>query len=94
MSKKLFVGGMSFNTTEEGLREAFGAFGPVAEIQIITDRDTGRSRGFGFVSFASDGDAQKALEQMNGAQLDGRTLRVDHATDRQRGGGRSRQSRW
>lgn len=90
MAKKLFVGGLSFNTTDEGLHQAFGTFGTIVEAKIITDRDSGRSRGFGFVSFSEEDDAERALQQMNGTELDSRTIRVDHATERQRDGGRSR----
>lgn len=90
MAKKLFVGGLSFNTTDEGLQQAFGAFGTLEEAKIITDRESGRSRGFGFVSFSNEGEAERALQQMNGAQLDERTIRVDHANDRQKGG----RTRW
>ena len=93
MAKKLFVGGLSFDTTDEGLQRAFGAFGTLEEARIITDRESGRSRGFGFVSFADEGEAERALQQMNGAELDQRTIRVDHANDRQKGGGRGG-SRW
>lgn len=94
MAKKLFVGGLSFNTTEESLRQTFSSFGTLVEAKIITDRDSGRSRGFGFVSFDNDEDAEQALQKVNGTELDGRMIRVDHATDRGRGerGGRSR--RW
>jgi cold-inducible RNA-binding protein len=93
MAKKLFVGGLSFNTTEEGLHQAFGAFGTLEEAKVITDRESGRSRGFGFVSFADEEEAERALQQMNGAQLDERTIRVDHANERQKGGGRAG-TRW
>ena len=86
MAKKLFVGGLSFNTTDDGLRSAFETFGTLVEAKVITDRDSGRSRGFGFVSFTNDDDAERALQQMNGATLDERTLRVDHAAERQQGG--------
>ena len=92
MAKKLFVGGLSFNTTDQGLQQAFGTFGTVVDAKVITDRDSGRSRGFGFVSFSEEGDAERALQQMNGAELDSRTIRVDHANERS-GGGRSGQ-RW
>ena len=99
MSKKLFIGGLSWDTTDEGLRSAFEAFGPVAESKVITDRDTGRSRGFGFVTYEADGDADTALAEMDGADLDGRRLRIDEAQDKRggarqsnRGGGGSRQS--
>jgi cold-inducible RNA-binding protein len=87
MSKKLFVGGLSWGTQEQGLREAFEQYGEVIEAKVITDRDTGRSRGFGFVTFANAEEADKAMEQMNGAQLDGRTLNVNEAQDRRGGGG-------
>jgi RNA recognition motif-containing protein len=87
MANKLFVGGLSWNTSDAGLREAFERFGEVAEATVVMDRDTGRSRGFGFVTF-SDGDAaSKAAEQMNGTELDGRTIRVDLAHDKPRTGG-------
>ena len=87
MSKKLFVGGLSWNTDENGLREAFASFGDVTEAKVITDRDTGRSRGFGFVSYGDESHAAEAAEQMNGAELDGRSIRVDFANERERGGG-------
>jgi RNA recognition motif-containing protein len=87
MSKKLFVGGLSWNTDDHGLRTAFEAHGEVIDAKVITDRDTGRSRGFGFVTFADAADAQTALDEMNGTELDGRTLNVDVARERRRGGG-------
>ena len=93
MSKKLFVGGLAWATDDAGLADAFRQFGEISEAKVITDRDTGRSRGFGFVTFEDEGAAQQALEGMNGRELDGRTLRVDLATeqaprrDRNSGGG-------
>ena len=87
MSKKLYVGNLSWDTTDEGLREAFEAFGAVAEAKVITDRDTGRSRGFGFVTMNEDADADGAMQEMNGKDLDGRPLRVNEAHDRGRGDG-------
>lgn len=87
MNNKLFVGGLSWGTTEAGLREAFAAFGEVTDARVITDRDTGRSRGFGFVSFADEASAERALEEMNGQDLDGRRIRVDFAQQRRGGGG-------
>ncbi len=88
MSKKLFVGGLSWNTTDDGLLNAFTQFGEVVEATVITDRDSGRSRGFGFVTFANNSDADQAIEQMNGAMLDGRSLNVNEARERApRGGG-------
>ena len=90
MSKKLFVGGVSWDTTEDGLRKAFEPFGEVTEAKIITDRDTGRSRGFGFVTFADAANAMAAISKMDGTELDGKTIRVNEAQDKpNRGGGRS-----
>jgi RNA recognition motif-containing protein len=88
MSKKLYVGNLSFQTTDQELADAFAQFGTVTSAQVVTDRDTGRSRGFGFVEM-SDG-AEAAIQAMNGAQLSGRTLTVNEAKpreDRPRGGG-------
>ena len=87
MSKKLFVGSLSWDTTDEGLHEAFAQFGEITEAKVITDRDSGRSRGFGFVTFSDDEAADKAMSAMNGFQLDGRPIRVDVAQDRRGGGG-------
>ncbi len=92
MSRKLFVGGLSWGTTSEGLREAFSQYGEIDEAVVITDRDTGRSRGFGFVKYVDDSSTDKALSSMNGAMLDGRSIKVDIAssTPRDGGGGRDR----
>lgn len=87
MSKKLFVGSLSWGTDDMGLRTAFERFGDVTDAKVITDRDSGRSRGFGFVTFADDTAADQAIEQMHGATLDGRTLNVNEAQDRRDGGG-------
>lgn len=87
MSNKLYVGGLSWGTSDEGLRTAFEGFGPIREAKVITDRDTGRSRGFGFVTFESAEDAQAAIDAMDGSELDGRQLRVNVAQDRRGGGG-------
>jgi cold-inducible RNA-binding protein len=78
MSKKLYVGNLSFQTTEEELNGIFSQFGAVESVTIITDRDTGRSKGFGFVVM-EDADADKAIEQLNGSQLGGRNLTVNEA---------------
>lgn len=86
-SSKLFIGGLSWGTDEKTLKDAFASFGEVTDCRIITDRDSGRSRGFGFVSFNSEGEAKAALEEMDGRDLAGRTIRVDYATDRSAGGG-------
>jgi len=87
MSNKLFVGSLSWNTDDHGLRAAFEPFGDVTEAKVIGDRDTGRSRGFGFVTFATSQGAQKALQEMNGTEIDGRSINVDIAQERSRGGG-------
>ena len=88
MSKKLFVGGLSWGTDADGLRTAFEQFGEVTDSAVISDRDTGLSRGFGFVTFAQASDADDAIEGMNGRELDGRNLNVNEAKERApRGGG-------
>jgi cold-inducible RNA-binding protein len=87
VSKKLFVGSLSWNTTDEGLRRAFEKFGEVLEAKVIKDRETDRSRGFGFVSFANPKDAMDAMQAMDGQELDGRTIKVNEAQERERSGG-------
>ena len=88
MGNRLFVGGLSWGTDDQSLRDAFAQFGAVDDAKVITDRDTGRSRGFGFVTFVEESDAKNAIGQMNGAELDGRTLTVNEARERApRGGG-------
>jgi RNA recognition motif-containing protein len=82
MSKKLFVGGLSWGTDDDGLRRAFEKFGQIAEAKVITDRETGRSRGFGFITFASDSDAMSAMSEMDGKEVDGRTIKVNEAQER------------
>ncbi len=91
MSKKLFVGGLAWGTTDEGLHGAFSRFGEIVEAKVITDRETNRSRGFGFVTFANDEHAASAITEMNGTELEGRTIKVNVAEDkgfRPGGGGR------
>ena len=101
MSNKLFVGNLSFNTTENDLNDAFAAHGTVTEANLMMDRTTGRPRGFGFVTMSSAEEAGKAMEALNGRELDGRALTVNVAKPREeragnggggghRGGGRSR----
>jgi RNA recognition motif-containing protein len=89
MSTRLYVGNLSFNSTKDSLREAFSSTGgEVTDVHIVTDRESGQSRGFGFVTMATPDQAQNAISQMNGALLDGRPLRVNEAEERpQRGGG-------
>lgn len=88
MGNRLYVGNLSFNSTTETLRSAFSAFGEVTDAHVVTDRATGQSRGFGFVTMGTASDAQKAITEMNGAVVDGRALRVNEAEERpNRGGG-------
>jgi len=90
MNNKIFVGNLSFNTTENDLQDAFAAHGTVTEANLITDRETGRARGFGFVTMSTDEEANKAVEAMNGASLDGRTLTVNIARPREERGSNPR----
>jgi RNA recognition motif-containing protein len=85
MSTKLFVGGLSWGTTEDSLRQAFTSFGEITEAKVITDRETGRSRGFGFVAFTTEESAKEAIEKMNGAVVDGRQIRVNASEARPEG---------
>ena len=87
MSNKLFVGGLSWDTNDESLRDAFGRFGKVVEATVVLERDTGRSRGFGFVTMEDSAAADTAMREMEGANLDGRRIRVNTANER-RGRGR------
>src|SRR5882724_10619078 len=104
MAQKLFIGGLAFSTSTERLREVFTAAGQVESAAVVTDRETGRSRGFGFVEMATAEEADQAIAQLNGKDLDGRQLRVEKASasgggggarsSRGSGGGFSRGSRW
>jgi cold-inducible RNA-binding protein len=88
--KNIFVGNLDFNTSEDELRQLFEAYGQVDRVAIMTDRDTGRSRGFGFVEMASAEDGEKAIAALNGSQVGGRTLNVNEARpkpERSSGGG-------
>jgi RNA recognition motif-containing protein len=84
MSNKLFVGGLSWDTDDSGLQAAFEGFGSITEAKVILDRETGRSRGFGFVTFTEGSAASDAIAQMDGSSLDGRSIKVNEAQDRQR----------
>jgi cold-inducible RNA-binding protein len=84
---KIFVGNMSFGTDESTLRELFSQHGEVEQVTIVTDRETGRPRGFAFVTMPDDTQAQSAIEQLNGRELDGRALSVNEARPRPAGGG-------
>jgi RNA recognition motif-containing protein len=87
MATKLYVGNLSFRTTQEDLRDLFAQAGTVESASIIEDRETGRSRGFGFVEMATQEDAQAAIEQFNGKEINGRNLTVNEARPRTEGGG-------
>jgi cold-inducible RNA-binding protein len=84
---KLFVGGLSFSTSSERLRETFASVGSVESASVVTDRDTGRSRGFGFVEMASQEEANEAVRRLNGTELDGRQIKVEVAKSGPAGGG-------
>jgi cold-inducible RNA-binding protein len=95
---KLYVGNLSFDATEQDLRDAFGEVGTVESVNIIEDRDTGRSRGFGFVEMSSKSEGQEAISQLDGKEMDGRNLKVNEAKPREDrgggGGGHRGGSRW
>lgn len=84
---KLFIGGLAWHTDENALRQKFEEFGAVEEAVVVKDRDTGRSRGFGFVRYGQEADADAAIQAMNNIEFDGRTIRVDKASERGSGGG-------
>src|ERR1700743_3023373 len=81
--KNIYVGNLSFQTTEQDLEAAFAAYGQVERAQLVKDRDTGKSRGFGFVEMSDDAGADRAIEALNGSQLDGRSLTVNEARPRE-----------
>ena len=91
MAKKLYVGNLSYNTTEDGLKGLFSEFGSVASSKIVLDRESGNSKGFGFIEMSSDDEANAAITGTNGREYDGRKLRVNEAMDkpprRERSGG-------
>jgi RNA recognition motif-containing protein len=89
MAKKLYVGNLSYNTYEDNLRNLFVQYGTVESVKIITDRDTGNSKGFAFVEMSTDAEAQAAISGTNGVELDGRAIKVNEAMDKPR-----RESRW
>ena len=104
MSKKLFVGSLAWATTDDSLQAHFATVGTVASAKVVTDRDSGRSRGFGFVEFDDDKEADAAIEKLNNSELDGRTITVNEARPREdkprgdfggnNGGGSFRQRSW
>jgi len=98
--KNIFVGNLSFGATEDAVRSLFEPYGTVARVNMVTDRDTGRAKGFGFVEMSNDGEGEKAIAALNGRELDGRALTINEARPREErggagGGGARRQSpRW
>ena len=97
MGKKLYVGNLGFDVTNQELQDVFTEIGACDSVAVITDRATGQSRGFGFVEMASNGDAQKAIQQLDGKEIKGRALKVSEARDRDNsrgGGGRGEYNRW
>jgi RNA recognition motif-containing protein len=101
MGKKLFIGSLAWATDSAGLQSAFERFGDIEEATVISDRESGRSRGFGFVTFTEEGPAQQAISEMNGSDLDGRPIVVNEAKEQAPrggggggGGGGGRRERW
>jgi RNA recognition motif-containing protein len=102
--KNIFVGNLSFGATEDAIRSMFEAYGTVDRVNVVTDRETGRARGFGFVEMSVDAEAERAIAALNGRDLDGRTLNINEARPkedrgggggfRNGGGGGGRQKRW
>jgi len=84
---KIYIGNVSFNTTEDQIRQAFENFGETTSVSMITDRDSGRPKGFGFVEMTNDEEGQKAIDGLNGTEFDGRTVKVNEARPRTEGGG-------
>jgi cold-inducible RNA-binding protein len=89
MNTRLYVGNLSFNTTADGVRTAFQQFGTVSDVHLVTDRETGRSRGFAFVTMGTPEEAKLAAEKLNGVDLGGRALTVNEARPKEEGAGRS-----
>jgi RNA recognition motif-containing protein len=95
--KNIFVGNLDFGATEDAVRSLFEAYGTVERVNLVTDRDTGRARGFGFVEMSADAEADRAIAELNGRNLDGRALNVNEARpkpERSFGGGGRRNNRW
>lgn len=94
MSSKLYVGNLSFDSTEADLRDLFGQYGTVESVAVITDRETGRARGFGFVEMSQSSEAQDAIRALDGNDFAGRNIKVNEAQDRRGGGGGGRRDRY
>ena len=93
MTKKLYIGNLGYSATEDSLSELFGTMGEVTSVNLITDRQTGQSRGFAFVEMAESTEAQEAIDQLNGREIDGRDIKVAEAHPRRENGGSSGGSR-
>lgn len=100
MGRKLYVGNLPYSVTEQSLQETFAQCGTVESANVITDRDTGQSKGFGFVEMSSDSEAQKAIQELDGSSIEGRAIKVNEARpkaprdNRGGGGGGGRGNRW
>ena len=98
MNTRLYVGNLSFNTTADGVRTAFEQFGTVSDVHLVTDRETGRARGFGFVEMSVNEEAERAIAALNGRELGGRALNINEARAREERGGfggrERRNNRW
>ena len=94
MSRKLYVGNLAYSVTESSLSTKFSEFGTVESINLITDRDTGRSKGFGFVEMSSEAEAKAAIAELNGVDFDGRAMNVNEARPKNTSGGRDGGRRW
>ena len=94
MGRKLYVGNLPFSATEQTLQDTFSQWGTVDSVNVITDRDTGQSRGFGFVEMSSDSEAQKAIQELNGSSLDDREITVNEAKPQQKRSGGGGGNRW
>jgi cold-inducible RNA-binding protein len=90
MGQKLYIGNLGFDVTSQELQDVFTTVGPCVSVTVLTDRSTGQSRGFGFVEMTSHGDAQKAMQQLDGKEINGRAIKVSEARDRSSGNGSSR----
>lgn len=90
MGRKLYVGNLGFDVTNSELQDEFATVGTIESVAVITERDTGRSRGFAFVEMASDAEAQKAIQELDGREIKGRAIRVSQAQEREGGGGGGR----
>ncbi len=99
MGRKLYVGNLPYSVTQQTLEETFGQCGTVDSVNVITDRDTGQSKGFGFIEMSNDSEAQKAIQELNGTSIDGREIKVNEAKPKaprkdRGGGGYGRDNRW